>query len=180
MSGGSWSHSTDANADFGGAIDLTTPALLKRAPGVDGQMDLPQEASLFERIGGASAIGSLVAALYERLRADPELSPFFRASDRMAQHRTLSDLLTDALGGPVPGWRSGPETGFGISAGPGLELSGEANADGPLNGRAVSNRHFSLLCAHLIDVLESVGIGDDEADDLIEWVGRARSAVVAE
>ncbi len=56
--------------------------------------------SLFERIGGVVAIGPLVAQLYERVRADPELAPYLNPNDRPIPRRTFTDLLTDALGGP--------------------------------------------------------------------------------
>jgi truncated hemoglobin YjbI len=116
--------------------------------------------SLFIRIGGAPAIAQVVAALYERVRADPELAPYFHLTDIEAQRRKLGEMLADALGGPQAPWIIDLRTAH--------------------RGRGVTHRHFALLCAHLIDVLEDAGLSGDEADDIIEWVGRARSAVVEE
>ena len=116
--------------------------------------------ALFVRIGGARAIGPLVASLYERVRLDPELAPYFHLTDMAAQHTKLADMLTDVLGGPKAPWL--------------IDLTSAHR------GRGVTNRHFSLLCAHIIDVLKDAGLNGDEADDIIEWVGRARSSVVEE
>jgi truncated hemoglobin YjbI len=114
--------------------------------------------SLFSRVGGAPAIAQMVTSLYERVRADPELEPYFHVTDFEVQRRKLGEMLTDVLGGPQADWLLDLRTAH--------------------RGRGISHRHFSLLCAHLIDTLEAAGLTGDEADDMIEWVGQARSAVV--
>ena len=116
--------------------------------------------SLFARMGGPHAIGPLVASLYKRIRLDPELAPYFHLTDMAAQRTRLADMLTDVLGGPQAPWL--------------IDLTSAHR------GRGITNRHFSLLCAHIIDALEDAGLNGDEADDIIEWVGRARSSVVEE
>lgn len=114
--------------------------------------------SFFLRLGGAVAIARLVGALYDRVQADPELAPYFHTTDMDSQRRRLGEMLTDVLGGPSAPWILDLRTAH--------------------LGRGVSNRHFSLLCGHLIDVLAVAGVETDDADDVVEWVGRARPVVV--
>lgn len=85
-----------------------------------------EQSSLFHRLGGAAPIAHVVAALYERVRADPELDRYFHATGD------------------------------------------------------ITPRDFSLLCGHLIDVLTEAGIPTDDADDVLEWVMRARNAVITD
>lgn len=119
-----------------------------------------QQESLFLRLGGAPAIAMVVANLYERVRVDPELAGYFHTTDMDIQRRKLGEMLTDVLGGPSAPWLLDLRTAH--------------------RGRGIQHRHFSLLCGHLIDVLTDAGVPADEADDVIEWVGSARSAVVEE
>ena len=58
------------------------------------------EATLYERIGGAEAIGRLVATFYARVLADPELKPFFKGIEMAKLQRMQLELFSAALGGP--------------------------------------------------------------------------------
>lgn len=116
--------------------------------------------TLFDRIGGAAAIAGIVTELYERTRADPELGPYFHTTDIDVQRRKLSEMIGEALGGPEAPW-----------------LLGLSDAH---RGRGVSHRHFSLLAAHLIDILTELQVDPDEADAVMNWVAQGRDAVVEE
>ena len=83
-----------------------------------------QQESLFMRLGGAPAIALVVANLYERVRADPELGGYFHTTDMDVQRRKLSEMLTDVLGGPSAPWL--------------LDLRSAHR------GRGIQHRHFSL------------------------------------
>lgn len=62
---------------------------------------MTQVQSLFERIGGADAMPSLVEQFYGRVLKDPELKPFFSdASMEKLKHMQV-EFLSAALGGPV-------------------------------------------------------------------------------
>ena len=116
--------------------------------------------TLFDRLGGAAAIAQIVTRLYERTISDPELAPYFHTTDIEVQRRKLAEMLGEALGGPQAPW-----------------LRGLADAH---RGRGVSHRHFSLLAAHLIDLLEELRVDPDEADLVMNWVAQGRDAVVEE
>ena len=112
----------------------------------------------FTRLGGEAGVDRAVAALYERVWADPELGPYFHRTDREAQRRRLTQLLSSALGGPDA------YTGKGLR---------EAHA-----GRGITHRHFSLLASHAADVLAEMGLEDEVVDDVLEFIASARADVV--
>lgn len=114
--------------------------------------------TLFDRLGGAAAIAQIVTKLYERTSADPELAPYFHTTEMEVQRRKLSEMIGEALGGPEAPWLLGLE---------------EAH-----RGRGVTHRHFSLLAAHLLDLLEELSVDPDEADVVMNWFAQGRDAVV--
>ena len=114
--------------------------------------------TLFDRLGGAAAIAAIVTKLYERTSGDPELAPYFHTSNMELQRGKLTEMIGEALGGPEAPWLLGLE---------------EAH-----RGRGVSHRHFSLLAAHLLDLLEELEVDPDEADVVMNWVAQGRDAVV--
>ena len=115
-------------------------------------------ASAFDRLGGAAAIASIVDELYNRAQADPELAPYFHTTDLAVQRRKLGEMLGEALGGPKAPWLKGLEVAH--------------------RGRGITNRHFSLLAAHLIDVALESDVAPDEVDALMSWFALGREAVV--
>lgn len=56
--------------------------------------------SIYDRIGGAPAIASVVDRLYDRLLTDPEMHPFFDLVDLGFLKRQQRQFLGQALGGP--------------------------------------------------------------------------------
>lgn len=114
--------------------------------------------TLFDRLGGAAAIAEIVTKLYERTSGDPELAPYFHTTDMELQRRKLSEMIGEALGGPEAPWLLGLEAAH--------------------RGRGVSHRHFSLLAAHLLDLLEELQVDPDEADVVMNWVAQSREAIV--
>jgi hemoglobin len=58
------------------------------------------DGSLYERLGGHDGIRAVVDDFYDRLRADEELGPLFRAADMETLRRTQTDFLCEAAGGP--------------------------------------------------------------------------------
>lgn len=114
--------------------------------------------TVFDRIGGAAAIAGVVSKLYERTRSDPDLAPYFHTTDIDAQRRKLTAMIGEAVGGPEAPWLLGLEDAH--------------------RGRGVSHRHFSLLAAHLIDILSEMEVDPDEVDVVMNWVAKGRDAVV--
>ncbi|KAJ3317368.1 hypothetical protein HDV06_001680 [Boothiomyces sp. JEL0866] len=57
------------------------------------------EDSLYEQIGGEPALDATVKKLYQLILEDPLLSPYFKNSDMIKQHRLQKKFLTYALKG---------------------------------------------------------------------------------
>ena len=60
-----------------------------------------RERSLFELIGGAAAVGNLLAEFYKRVMADPALAPFFEGVGLDKLKHMQFELFSAALDGPV-------------------------------------------------------------------------------
>jgi hemoglobin len=116
------------------------------------------DTTIFDRLGGAAAIASIVADLYSRASADPELAGYFHSTDLEVQRKKLAEMIGEALGGPKAPWLVGLE---------------EAH-----HGRGVTHRHFSLMAAHLMDVLIDQEVDPDEANTVMNWLTDGRDAVV--
>jgi hemoglobin len=56
-------------------------------------------ASVYEQIGGKPAVSAAVDGLYERLLADPALSPYLAETDMERQKRHMRTFMAVALGG---------------------------------------------------------------------------------
>lgn len=112
----------------------------------------------YERLGGAATVRRVVDELYERARADDELAGYFHATDMEVQRQKLTEMIGEALGGPSAPWLLGLR---------------EAHA-----GRGITHRHFSLMAAHLIDILIEFGVDPDDTNTITRWFASGREAVV--
>ena len=102
--------------------------------------------SIYEEIGGRAAVDAAVAGLYERIMADPALSPYFDGVDmaRLARHQRA--FVGAALGGPVV--YAGSDM---ASAHAGLEITPEA---------------FGAVVGHLVDTLTSLGVPEATINEI--------------
>jgi hemoglobin len=64
-------------------------------------MDPTISPSLFDRIGGHTAINALVQTFYTRVLADPDLAPHFKSVAIDKLQRMQAEFFAAALGGPV-------------------------------------------------------------------------------
>ncbi len=95
-------------------------------------------ATLYARLGGASAIAATVDQFYQFVLADSELQHFFNDVDIEWVKTRQSQFFTTALGGPP------------MYKGPSLDKS-HAHL-------AIEQRHFDLVAGHLITTLQNLGI----------------------
>jgi hemoglobin len=116
--------------------------------------------SLYDRLGGEPTVRRVVDGLFSRARSDDELVGYFHATDMDVQRQKLVEMIGEALGGPTAPWLLGLR---------------EAHA-----GRNITHRHFSLMAAHLVDILSELGVGADETDTIMQWFASGRAAVVDE
>lgn len=103
--------------------------------------DSPQaspQPSMYDAVGGAEALRVAVDRFYERVTTDPVLAPYFVGVDmaRLRRHQAL--FLAQVLGGPS-------------------DYDGRALADAHA-GLGISGEHYDLVGAHLLSVLQELGV----------------------
>ena len=114
--------------------------------------------SLFERLGGESAVNTLVGALYFNLLGDPRLSVFFRG---VSMHRVLEHqraFFQMALGGES------------VYAGRNLYSAHEAL----IREHGLDDGHFDLLLQHLRITLLDLDVEPQLATQVLDRVEALR------
>jgi hemoglobin len=96
---------------------------------------MPEEqTTVYERIGGASAVDQLVDDFYVRVLSDQQLRPFFENSSVDRLKAMQKEFFAAALDGPVS--------------------STSINLAQIHKGRGITRRHLTRFVNHLIAVLE--------------------------
>ena len=117
-----------------------------------------EEISVYQAIGGRTALAAAVDDFYGRLLADPVLGPLF-PDGAGARHRAyVVTILGEALGGPER--YRGPDI---------------AAAHG---GLGITDAHFDLAAAHLYATLDGLGVPRHLSDHIVGIVAGLRPAVV--
>ena len=121
-------------------------------------MSAIEEISVYQAIGGRTALAAAVDDFYARLLADPVLGPLF-PDGAGARHRAyVVTILGEALGGPER--YRGPDI---VAAHGGL---------------AITDTHFDLAAAHLYATLDGLGVPRHLSDHIVGIVAGLRPAVV--
>ncbi len=110
--------------------------------------------SLYERIGGETAISQTVIKLYDKILDDPELSPFFENIDVDRLRNSQKAFVTLAFGG------NNHYTGKNLRA---------SHQNSVKNG--LNNKHFDLVVMHLTNSMRELGVSEElikEATDIVE------------
>lgn len=97
-------------------------------------MAIPNQNSLFERIGGVQGVKRLVGAFYRRVLADDTLAPFFEKTSMDKLEEMQIEFFSAALGGP-------------------LRYSGESLEEAHA-GRGIGANHMQHFVGHLLAALE--------------------------
>jgi len=97
--------------------------------------------SIYERVGGAPAIGAAVDQFYIRLLADPMIAPFFATVQMAHQKEQQVKFMASALGGPQ-------------------RYDGRSMWSAHRN-LALEQKHFDRILFHLSNSLRALGV--DEA-----------------
>src|SRR5260370_9705499 len=95
--------------------------------------------TLYERVGGQSAVAAVVNLLYDRIIKDPLLLPFFDGIDVRRQKSKQVAFLSTVFGGPTR--YSGGDL---------------RQAHGHLVPRGLSDQHFDAIAGHLQPTLEEL------------------------
>lgn len=115
---------------------------------------VPAEAvtdTLFERLGGDSAVEAAVDIFYAKIMADSSLQPFFDGVDMDRQSFMMRIFLTGVFGGP--------------KAYNGRSLR---DAHKPLvEEKGLGEAHFAAVAGHLKATLDDLGIARADADEVM-------------
>ena len=117
-----------------------------------------EEISVYQAIGGRTALAAAVDDFYGRLLADPVLGPFFPGGAGARHRAYVVTILGEALGGPER--YRGPDI---------------AAAHG---GLGITDAHFNLAAAHLYATLDGLGVPRHLSDHIVGIVAGLRPAVV--
>lgn len=123
---------------------------------------MPDHASIFDAIGGFEAIITAVDIFYDKILADPLLSPFFSELDMEAQNKKMVSFMAVAFGGPK-------------------EFQGKdlrSSHKKLVAEHGLSDRHFDAVAVHLQTTLEQMGIADELTQQVMELVGSTRDEVL--
>jgi len=106
--------------------------------------------SLFEKLGGDSAVADAVDIFYEKVLADDNLSHFFFYTDMAEQHVKQQLFLTMVFGGQVK------YTGENLRA-----------AHAPLMKNGLNEEHFNLVAGYLQATLEEMDVPAELIDEVM-------------
>jgi hemoglobin len=117
--------------------------------------------SLYERVGGENAVMATAGLLYQKLLADPRLSPFFEGVDMSVQVKKMTGFMMWALGGPHAEFRPLRQAHARL-----------------VREKGLSNEHFDLVAQHLAETLRELGVEKPLIGEIITIVATTRDEVL--
>jgi hemoglobin len=117
--------------------------------------------TLYERVGGKSAVTAVVNLFYDRIIKDPLLLPFFDGIDVRRQKSKQVAFLSTVFGGPT-------------------RYSGEdlRQAHGHLVARGLSDQHFDAVADHLQSTLQELSVPATLVEEIMAIVESTRNDVL--
>jgi hemoglobin len=113
---------------------------------------------LYDRLGGHDAVPLAVDRLYDRLVADPELSPYFAGRDVGRLTRHMRPFIAAAVGGP--------------------ELYRGRDMRAVHAGLGITDAHFDRTVEHLVAVLRDLAVDNNVIDEVGATLEPLRALVV--
>jgi methyl-accepting chemotaxis protein len=114
--------------------------------------------ALYERLGGQAAVAAVVEGFYQRVLADAQLKPFFKAVEMKRLKSQQVDFFVQALRGPA-NYR-----------GPDMR---QAHAH-----LAIEQRHFDRVARHLAETLRSSGTDESDVNEVLNLVAPLAADIV--
>ena len=114
--------------------------------------------SLYDRIGGASGVASLVDAFYMRVIADPELRPYFDHVPLDKLRRMQVEFFSAALDGPTR-----------FTGTPVIHAH---------QGRRITRQHFQAFVEHLFATLADLSLDENDRYEIISRINTYADDVV--
>ncbi len=117
--------------------------------------------TLYERVGGQSAVAAVVNLLYDRIIKDPLLLPFFDGIDVRRQKSKQVAFLSTVFSGPT-------------------RHSGEdlREAHRHLVARGLSDQHFDAIADHLQSTLQELSVPATLVEEIMAIVESTRKDVL--
>ena len=117
--------------------------------------------TLYELIGGRSAIHAAVESFYGKVLADPSLRPFFDQTDMAHQVALQSMFISMLLGGRIV------YTGKDIGA-----------AHAGARDKGLNDSHFDAFLKHFRAALEEVKVRPDKLEKVMRLLEGTRASVL--
>lgn len=117
--------------------------------------------TLFERLGGKSAIEAAVDIFYDKIMKDDSIRPFFDGVDMARQRGKQKIFLTMAFGGPVK-----------------YDGKDLRQAHAHLVARGLNDSHFDAVAGHLQSTLKELCVANDLIAEVMALVGSTRNDVL--
>jgi hemoglobin len=121
-------------------------------------MTTAAEPTIYDAIGGDTALVAVVDDFYGRVLADPALGAFFAGTNMTRLKGRQVEFFAAALGGP-------------------LRYTGASMRDAH-RGRAIAQRHFDLVAGHLVASLAAAGVPDATVTQIVAAVAPLASDIV--
>jgi len=121
-------------------------------------MQVEEQKTIFEQLGGAPPIDIAVDKFYDRVLADPVVNHFFKNTNMSFQRKHQKNFITYATGGS------------NVYAGKNMR---EAHKD-----MGLEDIHFDHIKMHLGDTLTDLGVQSDLVDNVLNLVETLRNDVL--
>lgn len=121
------------------------------------------DTSLYERLGGEQAITATVGLFYEKVMADPQLSPFFADLDVPKQVKKQIAFMTMAFGGPHK-----------------YDGKDLRTAHARLVEKGLNEQHFGAVAGHLQAALLELDVPRNLVDEVLGIVGTTKADVLSQ
>ena len=113
-------------------------------------MTAADDVSIYESIGGGSALAAVVDDFYVRVLADPQLAGFFAGANMQKLKGRQVEFFAAALGGP--------------------DLYQGASMQKAHAGRGISQADFDKVAFHLTAALAAAGVPDETIAQIAEAI----------
>ena len=110
--------------------------------------------SVFDQIGGQSAVNAAVDIFYRKVLTDNSISDFFEDTDMDAQRDKQKSFLTMVMGGP------NNYTGQDLRS-----------AHAPLVEKGLNENHFMAVAGHLHATLKELNVPTNLIDEIMNIAG---------
>ncbi len=153
------SQKTEHSMPFTGLLIVLYAATLSMGMLVLPTLTLAEEkASLYDRLGGKSAITAVVDVFADRLVADPQVGGRFAFADLKRFKMLNTELVCMATGGPCKY--------------PGRDMKNTHN------GMRISEKEFNIVAGHLVKTLKKFKVPKQETKELIGIIGSLKKDIV--